>query len=226
MTERDVTIELPLFPLGTVLFPAAPLPLHIFEERYRRMMADQHGEDPIFGVVLTRQGSEVGEEPETHTVGTAASLLAFNAHPDGRIDIAVVGSRRFQIVSGDWSRGYLMGTVTWLDDRQRDASRDRLYDLRRGAIAAFGAFVQAIASRIEAEVPEELFPDDPTETSYAIAARLPINTWEQQRLLDIPSTSDRLEALTTILVRERTLLNETGAAGAVIEQPSRRFSPN
>ena len=67
--------ELPLFPLGTVLFPAAPLPLHIFEERYKRMMADRIDHDPIFGVVLTRIGSEVGDEPSTYSVGTSASTV-------------------------------------------------------------------------------------------------------------------------------------------------------
>lgn len=222
----DQPIQLPLFPLGTVLFPAAPLPLHIFEERYRRMMADRAGEDPVFGVVLTRQGHEVGEQPETHEVGTAASLLAQSTHPDGRMDIAVVGGRRFRILSGDWSRGYLLSTVAWLDEPRTGMTQDRLYDLRRGAIAAFGSFVRVIASQIDAEIPLELFPDDPTETSYAIAARLPINTWERQSLLEITTTAARLEALTALLVRERTLLTETGAAGGVIEQPSRRFSAN
>lgn len=225
MTD-DSPIELPLFPLGTVLFPSAPLPLHIFEERYRRMMADREGMDPIFGVVLTRQGGEVGEQPETHSVGTSASLLARQPYPDGRLDIAVVGTRRFRILAGDWTRGYLVGTVEWLDESGGDMTRDRLYDLRRESIAAFTSFVRAIARRIEAEVPEELFPDDPAETSYAIASRLPINTWERQTLLEISGPAERLRTLTTILVRERTLMNETGAAGAVIEHPARRFSAN
>jgi len=219
-------IELPLFPLGTVLFPAAPLPLNIFEERYRRMMADRTGLDPIFGVVLTRQGQEVGEEPLTYEIGTAASLLALSAYEDGRLEIAVVGGRRFRIISGDWSRGYLVGSVVWLDESRAGPTHDQLYDLRRGAVAAFASFVRAIAKSIDVDVPPDLFPDDPTETSYAIAARLPINTWERQALLEIPTTAARLDALTSLLNRERTLLIETGAAGGVIEQPSRRFSPN
>ncbi|MDQ3542164.1 MAG: LON peptidase substrate-binding domain-containing protein [Chloroflexota bacterium] len=225
MADDEVTV-LPLFPLGTVLFPAAPLPLHIFEERYRRMMADRKGQDPVFGVVLTRQGREVGEEPETYEIGTAASLLALSTYQDGRLEIAVVGGRRFRIISGDWSRGYLLGTIVWLDETRDGVSLERLYDLRRGAISAFSAFVRAIAKRIEADVPVEIFPDSPTETSYAIAARLPINTWERQALLEIPTTAARLEALTGVLIRERNLLTEMGAAGGVIDQPSRRFNPN
>ena len=80
--------------------------------------------------------------------------------------------------------------------------------------------------QIDANVPEELFPDDPTETSFAIAARLPINTWERQALLEISTTSERLRSLTETLFRERALLTKTGAAGSVIEQPTRRFSAN
>ena len=218
--------ELPLFPLGTVLFPAAPLPLYIFEDRYKRMIADRIDHDPIFGVVLTKVGSEVGDQPSTYSIGTSASILNLNPRSNGCFDLAVVGRRRFRVLSGDWSRGYLTGQVEWLPEAPSGASRDQLYDLRREAIAAFGIFVRTVASQIDASVPEELFPDDPTETSYAIAARLPINTWERQALLELPSTSERLRSLTETLNRERALLTKTGAAGSVIEQPTRRFSAN
>lgn len=218
--------ELPLFPLGGVLFPAAPLPLHIFEERYKRLMADRIDHDPIFGVVLTKVGSEVGDQPSIFGVGTSASLLSLNARANGCFDIAIVGRRRFRILSGDWSRGYLTAQVEWLSDVTSDVTRDQLYDLRRDAIAAFGSFVAVMASQLDAHVPEELFPDDPTETSFAISARLPINTWESQALLELPSTSERLRSLIETLVRERALLTKTGAAGSVIEHPIRRFSVN
>jgi hypothetical protein len=218
--------ELPLFPLGTVLFPAAPLPLHIFEERYKRMMADRIDHDPIFGVVLTRVGSEVGDQPSTYGIGTSASLLNLNFLDDGCFDLAVVGRRRFRILSGDWNRGYLTARIEWLPEVPSDASLEQLYDLRREAIAAFGSFIQTVAAQLDANVPEELFPDDPAETSFAIAARLPINTWERQALLELPSTSARLRSLTETLNRERQLLTKTGAAGSVIEQPNRRFSAN
>lgn len=219
-------LELPLFPLGTVLFPAAPLPLHIFEERYKRLMADRIDHDPIFGVVLTRVGSEVGDEPSTFSVGTSASLLNLNHRSNGCFDLAVVGRRRFRILAGDWSRGYLIASIEWLPEAPSSATLEQLYDLRREAIAAFGSFVRSVAAQIEANVPEELFPDDPAETSFAIAARLPINTWERQALLELPSTAARLKSLTETLNRERELLTKTGAAGSVVEQPTRRFSAN
>ena len=218
--------DLPLFPLGTVLFPAAPLPLHIFEERYKRMMADRIDHDPIFGVVLTRVGSDVGDQPSTYSIGTSASILNLSHRSNGCFDLAVVGRRRFKILSGDWSRGYFTARVEWLPEAPSSASLEQLYDLRREAIAAFGSFVRRVAAQIDANVPEELFPDDPAETSFAIAARLPINTWERQTLLELPSTSARLKSLTETLNRERELLTKTGAAGSVVEQPTRRFSAN
>jgi Lon protease-like protein len=93
--EATVGEPLPLFPLGTVLFPGMLLPLHVFEERYRTLMRDQQGRDPIFGVVLTSQGREVADTPEIHRVGTAASLVAAGRYPDGRYDLVVRGGRGF-----------------------------------------------------------------------------------------------------------------------------------
>ena len=216
--------SLALFPLGTVLYPGMPLPLHLFEERYRRLMEDHHRDDPIFGVVLTRQGREVSDEPETHEVGTAASLLGVRQYPDGRYDVAVRGGRRFRILGGDWSRGYLTGRVVFLDEP--DGEPEALGDLAQQTVAAYRAFLSLLSRAVGADVPDERLDEAPTPLSYAIAARLPLNTWERQRLLEAPSTADRLLQLTTILTRERRLLTEAGAAGAAIEQPGRRFTAN
>ena len=105
--------RIPLFPLGVVLFPGMLLPLHLFEERYRRLMQVHQGNDPIFGVVLTRQGREVGDQPQVHEVGTAATLVAAGRYPDGRYDIVVRGGRRFRVEEGDWASSYLTASVSW-----------------------------------------------------------------------------------------------------------------
>src|SRR5262245_23460490 len=94
--EAAVVESLPVFPLGTVLFPGMVLPLHIFEDRYRRLMRDRQGAEPIFGVALTSRGQEVGDEAEIHRVGTAASLVGAGRYPDGRWDVVVQGGRRFR----------------------------------------------------------------------------------------------------------------------------------
>lgn len=217
------TERLPLFPLGVVLFPGMLLPLHLFEERYRRLMEDREGSDPIFGVVLTRQGREVGDRPEIHAVGTAATLVGLGRYPDGRIDVVVRGGRRFRVEAGDWDNGYLSSTVAWLDEP--DGTPD--IDAFAARVArAHEEFLVAFERTNEIEVPREGLDGDPSHVAYAICARLPLNTWERQRLLEAASTADRLNDLLTILRRERMLLEQTGAGGAAVERAGSRFLAN
>lgn len=219
--------RLPLFPLGTVLYPGMLLPLHLFEERYRRLMRDRRGADPIFGVVLTRQGREVGDRPEIHAVGTAASLLGAGRYPDGRYDVVLQGTRRFRVEGGDWESGYLTGTVSWLDDPLGPLPDDPdQADLTTQVVRAYERFLAAVERIAGADVPREDLASDPRELAYAVCARLPIDTWERQRLLEEATTRGRLARLLAILRRERDLLRETGAGGAVVEHPGRRFSAN
>ena len=94
---------LPLFPLNTVLFPDMLLPLHIFEERYRRMLRERLEADPVFGVIHIARGVEVASgdrTPELSAIGTASTLVASGEYPDGRWDIVVRGTRRFRMHSG------------------------------------------------------------------------------------------------------------------------------
>ena len=86
--------RLPMFPLGTVLMPSGFLPLHLFEERYRRMIVDLLEGDREFGVVLIRRGSEVGGGDERCDIGTRARVLEAREAPDGRWSVAAVGLER------------------------------------------------------------------------------------------------------------------------------------
>ena len=81
--------RIPIFPLGVVLFPGMLLPLHLFEERYRKLTAERQGSEPIFGVVLTRQGREVRDRPDIHEVGTVATLVAAGRYPVARFAVVV-----------------------------------------------------------------------------------------------------------------------------------------
>src|SRR5262245_14060642 len=81
MTDRTTCSR---FPLAPVLYPGALMPIHVFEERYRKLMSEHGGDEPIFGVVLTKHGREVGDQPETHEVGAAASLVGKRRYADGR----------------------------------------------------------------------------------------------------------------------------------------------
>ena len=101
--------EMPLFPLNAVVFPYGSLQLHIFEPRYREMIRSCIEFERPFGIVLIRNGEEVGEIAEPYMVGTAVRVTEAVELGDGRMDITVTGERRFRIRELDESRSYLVG---------------------------------------------------------------------------------------------------------------------
>ena len=110
--------RIPLFPLRSVLCPGVALPLHIFEERYRLMVARCLERGEAFGVVLIREGHEVGPlSGEIAAIGTTAAIRQAGKYPDGRLDILTVGQQRFQLESVDTvSEPYLVGQVSFLGE--------------------------------------------------------------------------------------------------------------
>ena len=225
--EATVGEPLPLFPLGTVLFPGMLLPLHVFEERYRTLMRDQQGRDPIFGVVLTSQGREVADKPEIHRVGTAASLVAAGRYPDGRYDLVVRGGRRFRVLTQDWGGNYLVAEIEWLGEPLgASLESDELTVLATQVDRHFERFLEAFELATSMNVPRERLPDSPNDLAYALCARLPLDTRERQGLLEAASDRDRLTGLAEILRRERDLLLTTGVGGAAVANPGAHFSAN
>src|ERR1022692_2801611 len=115
---------LPLFPLGTVLYPGLVLPLHIFEDRYRQLVRDLlDGQEPRrFGVIAIREGREtgIGGVSALHEVGCTATVREIEEADDGRYDIVTVGTDRFRLHDLDDSRPYLVGEVEMLDDPAGD----------------------------------------------------------------------------------------------------------
>jgi Lon protease-like protein len=226
MTEPAAE-RLPLFPLGLVLFPGMLLPLHLFEERYLRLTEERSGADPIFGVVLTKQGREVGDQPEIHHIGTSARLLGAGRYEDGRYDIVVRGGRRFRVDDGDWTASYFTASVNWLDDVPLAApAASQVSALSTQVAHAYHQFLAAFEQATGAEVAADELPDDPIDLGYASCARIPLNTWERQELLEEASPGDRLDKLLAILRRERALLEQTGAGGATIDRPGMGFLAN
>src|SRR5690242_1806239 len=119
---------IPLFPLGTVLLPGAPLPLYIFEERYRRLVADLlelPPEERHFGVIAIQAGREVGEDgvKALHEVGCLAHVAAMQANPDGTYQLEAIGTRRFRLVAMDDAAAYFRGEVEWLPEPAGDAGK-------------------------------------------------------------------------------------------------------
>lgn len=111
-------MELPLFPLHSVLCPGVALPLHIFEERYRLLVSRCIEGSVPFGVVLIRDGRDVGPmDGRLAEVGTTALIRRAGRYADGRYDIVTVGDRRFRVSSFDEEREpYLVGDVTLMDE--------------------------------------------------------------------------------------------------------------
>jgi len=201
---------LPLFPLGAVLFPGALMPLHIFEPRYRLLIRRCLERQRPFGIVLIRNGPEVGDGAEPYDVGTEAKIVAQSPLPDGRSYIVTRGERRFAVESviAD-AEPYLMGQVRYLDEPEGDRAVDRAGVARE----ALGAYLLAVVAVTEDARGERAFADDlrnapPSDLAYRIAGSLAVDAPQQQALLELETASARLEEETRILNRETELLRD------------------
>lgn len=218
---------IPLFPLGTIVFPGLVLPLHIFEERYRVLVAEliarPDGDDRAFGVVAIRAGREVGADGvlALHDVGCTAELRAVEQYDDGRYDIVSSGSRRFRLTRIDDSKPYLQGEVEWLDEPAGDAPAV----LARSVAHAFEDYRGELADAQGYGEPDDEIPADPTMLSYIVAASIVLDLIDQQRLLAAPDTSARLRLELALLRREAAVLRELPSLPAT-EFTHQPISPN
>jgi Lon protease-like protein len=201
---------LPLFPLGAVLFPGALMPLHIFEPRYRLLIRRCLERQRPFGIVLIRNGPEVGDGAKPYDVGTEAKIVAQSPLPDGRSYIVTRGERRFAVESviAD-AEPYLMGQVRYLDEPEGDRALDRAGVARE----ALGAYLLAVVAVTEDARGERALADDlrnapPRDLAYRIAGSLAVDAPQQQALLELETASARLEEETRILNRETELLRD------------------
>lgn len=202
----QTTRQLPLFPLHTVLFPGVPLPLRVFEERYKQMVKRCLETDRALGIVLIRSGSEVGAPAVPYDVGTLARIIRVEKRDDGTLNLTTVGERRFRIASVDDSEPYAIGDVELLEEEPPEVS-GRLLATVRGQFTDYVRTLRRLARHAEAVVP---IPDSPLEISYTIAANLQIGRAEQQSLLEDPP-AERLRHESAVLRRELTLLDRLGA---------------
>ena len=213
---------IPLFPLGSVLYPGLALPLHIFEERYRLLVAQlSEGESDIersFGVVAIRAGHEVGASVSTlHDVGTTAVLRRVTPYPDGRSDIVTSGSRRFRLHAVDDSLPYLQGEVIWLPDDVGDEADvaglaqdvGRRFRSYQALLGGGPEDTEAVQGADDTEL-----PDDPTVLSYLVSAAMLLDLGDRQRLLATPTTQARLARLNGLLAREDAIIRRLAAVPA------------
>jgi Lon protease-like protein len=170
---------IPLFPLDVVLFPGAPLPLHIFEPRYKEMIGECLAQQLTFGVVRAiEQGlAEVG--------CTAEIVTVVKEYPDGRLDLVTEGRKRFELVRVNQERTFLRGKILLIDDEagaptQQD--RSRAIELHSQLLAIAGA-------------KQDLSAADMSALSFFLAGSLPLDLDFKQKLLALRSEPDRLSLL-------------------------------
>ena len=201
--------ELPMFPLGTVLFPFAALPLHVFEPRYRELVRRCLDGEPEFGVVLIERGSEVGGGDTRFAVGTVARIVQAAQLPDGRSLLVTIGAQRIRVHTWLPDDPFPRALVAGLDETAGDVADSVVDDVHR-------AVVRVVALRGELGIPSRagdgsdavsLEPsDDPTRASFELAAAACLNPLDAQRLLELDDTRARLDALHTLLAEEATIL--------------------
>jgi ATP-dependent Lon protease len=201
MASSSIAVrELPLFPLPeVVLFPGRPLPLHIFEFRYRIMMNTILEYDRRFGVLMIDPFNG-----QIARVGCCAEIIHFQRLPDDRMKILTLGQQRFRVLEYVREKPYRVGLVEWIEDKPPSADLNpkarEVEKLLKDVV-----HLSAKLTDQKIELPENL-PSLPIELSYWIASNLYGVASEQQALLEMQDTSERLQREADILTTTRSNL--------------------
>ena len=193
--------ELPLFPLSVVLFPGVPLPLHIFEPRYRQMLEDIRASNNLFGLSYFDASTSEREVPEVGSVGCVAKVTDTQSFPDGRSNILTVGVIRYRIEEyverGD---PYLVARVSYFEDEADDS--EAISESSREVAETFTRIARAVRTINDerANLPD-IADTEPQRLSFLVAAAMEVDTEVKQDLLELRVTSERLRRLRDILAR-------------------------
>lgn len=198
-----MTHKLPLFPLNIVLFPGSPLPLHIFEERYRLMIERCIEQDAPFGVILIREEDRVDTDPNVsfHMVGTTASISDGAKLEDGRYILNTVGQRRFRVQYVVQRIPYFVGSVTYLPEETAGAAIEQANQLR----TLYDRYWTALGAATGYQHEMEPLPDDIIEMTYWMSHRLQVDNIRKQRWLEA-DVATRLREITSELRSELAML--------------------
>ena len=219
--------ELPLFPLPVVLFPGVPLPLHIFEPKYRQMLTDIKAGNSLFGLSYFDASTSSNSVPAAGHIGCVAEVTETQSFPDGRSNILTVGVIRYRI-DEYVERGdpYLLARVSFFEDDEEDEAL--LIDSARDVADTFTRIAQAVRTINDerAGLPD-ISNTEPQRLSFLVAAAMEIEVDVKQELLELRSTSERLQRLRGMLNRavssyeERARIHElaksNGHSGRKIE---------
>jgi len=219
--------ELPIFPLALVLFPGVPLPLHIFEPRYRQMLNDVRAGNSLFGVSYFDASTSEKDMPPAGHVGCVAEITETQPMPDGRANILTVGIIRYRIEEYvERDDPYLLARLSYFEDEEEDPNL--LGESARDVAETFTRIARAvrIINDERANLPD-ISDTEPQRLSFLVAAAMEVDTDVKQDLLELRSTAERLQRLREMLDRavsnyeERARIHElakgNGHSGRKIE---------
>ncbi|MCC6172408.1 MAG: LON peptidase substrate-binding domain-containing protein [Gammaproteobacteria bacterium] len=190
------TVEIPLFPLNTVLFPGGPLPLRIFETRYTDMVRRCMREHSAFGVVLIRAGTEAGDVASTAEIGTTARIVDFYQLPDRLLGITCSGERKFRILERRrQADGLNLGKVEWLPEEAKlevPGEYAHLAALLRKVLPELGEIYQ--------QVPKHF--GDASWVGSRLVEILPISLGDKQACLEMQDPVQRLARVAPLIRRD------------------------
>lgn len=198
--------DLPLFPLNTVLFPGMPLPLRIFEPRYKEMINWCLDEKRPFGVVLIREGqAEHGPLAKPHAIGCTAQITQFEPLEDGQFAILSVGKQRFRIHKLKKHKTYLIGQVENLSLDQEPLTKlaPKSQKLYAHVLQYLNTLAQASGQAFDAQAQ---IPKEPLDLVYLAASVIHAPTDEKQTLLRLNSPSLLFDKLNMLFAHENALL--------------------
>lgn len=224
------SVRLPLFPLGSVLFPGQSIPLRIFEERYRAMVRDLLTiDDPterLFASVAIREGYEVGStgRQSLHRIGCTVQLTDVEPVSGDGYDVVGVVRGRFRLDALDGEGEYAVATGTLLPDRRDSLDDTDSADLTGRVLRSFERYREEIGQWREDVHPGRL-PRDPAYLAWSLAGALPVPLPQRQALLEAESTAERLTLLDTLLREEVRAMSAIPSLPAT-EVARTRWSPN
>ena len=188
---------LPLFPLDLVLLPGVPLPLHIFEPRYKEMIKECLDQKAVFGIIRSK-------EQTLASIGCTAEIMnVLKTYPDGRMNILAEGKQRFEVLQVNQERAFLQADVFYLDDENDPptaAEVEKAIRLHREIMELAGA------------QPEEIEKSETAQLAYRLAGSLPFDPDFQQALLEMSSEAERTRAIISFFERILPVLHRNASA--------------
>ncbi len=193
--------ELPIFPLTVVLFPGVPLPLHIFEPRYRQMLSDIRAGNNLFGLSYFDASASEKEIPPAGHIGCVAEVTESQPLPDGRSNILTIGLIRYRIEEYvEREDPYLVARVSFFEDEDEDDKS--LRESSREVAESFTRIARAVRTINDerASLPD-ISETEPQRLSFLVAAAMEVDSDVKMELLELRSTSERLRRLREMLTR-------------------------